>query len=319
MKKQLFVTSLVSLMGLVAQANPVFNPQSIIVNPIPTSLQVQTWVNKDPSGYSNSTYYIGENITLYVRVNQDAYVYLFDINANGRIDLVQPNAYSGASFMQAGETRAFPAQGARYQFTVDGPVGTDQVLAVASRQQLSLSQMADIRSGQMRVQGAGNLARALSIVVTPLPDQDWVSDTVSYRVAAQYGNYPQPQPVYPAPQPVYQAPQPPVVIVVNPIPGWAVVGEDRNGSDYSVIYQAGPVQDVYGYYDRDLIAKGWVRVNYNVRGNRNRPEYWAEYRRGGERAQLRIRLEKGQVRVNLGWNQPHSDNQNYDNNQHGEH
>ncbi|MER3482154.1 MAG: hypothetical protein C4332_02280, partial [Meiothermus sp.] len=126
--KKLLTLGFVGLMGLVAHANPVFNPQSIIVNPIPTDLEVQTWVNKDPSGYGNSTYYIGENINIYTRVNQDAYVYLFNINADGKIDLIQPNAYSGDSFMRAGETRMFPAQGARYQFTVDGPVGTDKVL-----------------------------------------------------------------------------------------------------------------------------------------------------------------------------------------------
>lgn len=317
--KKLLATGFVGLMGLVAHANPVFNPQSIIVNPIPTDLQVSTWVNKDPSGYSDSTYYIGENINIYARVNQDAYVYLFNINADGKIDLVQPNAYSGESFMRAGETRMFPAESARYQFTIDGPVGTDKVLAVASRTQLSLGQIADIRSGQVRVQGQSNLARALSIVVSPLPDRDWVSDTVSYRVAGNYyGNNPQPQPVYPAPQPVYTppAPQPPVVIVINPIPGWSVVWEDRNPSDYAVVYQGGPVQDAYGYYNRDLTSKGWTQVSYRTKGNRNKPEYWAEYRRGGERAQLRIRLERGQVRVSLGWNGDgrYRDNNNQDNN-----
>jgi hypothetical protein len=301
--KRLLTTSFVGLVGLLAQANPVFNPQSIIVNPVPTDLSVQTWVDKDPNGYSNSTYAIGEDIHIYTRVNQDAYVYLFNINADGKIDLIQPNAYSGESFMRAGETRVFPAQGARYQFTIDGPVGTDQVLAVASRSPLSLSQIADIRSGQMRVSGAGNLARALSIVVTPLPDKDWVSDTVSYRVVGQYGGLPKLQPVYPAPQPVYTppAPQQPIVIVINPIPGWSVVWEDRGDNDYTVAYRGGDLQNVYGYYNRNLTGKGWRQISYQQRGGRNKPEYRVEYRRGGERAHLRIRLERGQVRVDLSW------------------
>lgn len=295
--KRLLTTGLVG-MGLLAQATPVFNPQSIIVNPVPTDLSVQTWVDKDPNGYSNATYAIGENIRIYVRVNQDAYVYLFNINAGGQIDLIQPNPYSNQSFMRAGETRAFPAQGARYQFTIDGPVGTDQVLAVASRSPLSLAQIADIRSGQMRLSGAGNLARALSIVVTPLPDRDWVSDTVSYRVVGPYGNLPNPQPAYPTPQPVYA---PPVVVVINPIPGWPVVWENRGDRSYSVAYRSRALQEVYSYYNRDLSAKGWQQVRYQTRGDRGKPEYWAEYRRGGEQVRLQIRLERGQVRLDLFW------------------
>ncbi|MER3484428.1 MAG: hypothetical protein C4332_16075, partial [Meiothermus sp.] len=72
-------------------------------------------------------------------------------------------------------------------------------------------------------------------------------------------------------------------------------------------------EDAYGYYNRDLIAKGWTQVNYRTKGNRNKPEYWAEYRRGGERAQLRIKLERGQVRVSLNWNGD-DDRHHYDDN-----
>jgi len=287
--KRLMAASTLSL----AFAAPQLTPQSIIVNPVPTDLEVRTWVDKDPSGYGNSVYYIGEKIRIFASVNQDAYVYLFNINADGKIDLVQPNAFSSDSFMRAGETRVFPAAGARYQFSIDGPVGTDKVLAVASRQPLSLSQIADIRSGQMRVQGASNLARALSIVVTPLPQQDWVSNSVSYRVDG-YAVQPQPPVV------VYPGPQPQPYFNIAPLPGWSVVWEDRQDNQYSVTYRGWDVEKVFSYYHRDLTARGWTRREFKGRG-KDKSRYWAEYRRGGERAQLSVIPRGGQVEVVIEW------------------
>lgn len=192
--KGIFATVLVALSGMLALAQPRITPQGIIVNPAPTDLQVKTWVDKDPGKTGNSSYRIGENITIYVQVNQDAYVYLFNINADGKIDLILPNNLSRDNFLRAGETRAFPPQGANYRFTISGPEGQDQVLAIASKQPLSLADIADVERGQMRVQGAENLARALSIVVTPIPQQSWVSDVATYRVGRLQTPPPPPPP-----------------------------------------------------------------------------------------------------------------------------
>lgn len=195
--KQIFSTTALGLLlsGL-ALAAPELSPQGIIVNPVPTDLQVRTWVNKDPGKTGNPVYQIGERIQVSVQVNQDAYVYLFSVKSTGEIGLILPNAFDQNNFLRAGETRTFPpATGARYTLDVGGPEGQDRVLAVASRQALSLSQIANIQTGQVNVQGADNLARALSIVVTPLPQQDWVSNVAFFIVGrAAVTPSPQPQP-----------------------------------------------------------------------------------------------------------------------------
>lgn len=80
--------------------------------------------------------------------------------------------------------RTFPGIGAPYTFTVEGPAGQDRVLAVASRRPLDVSEIVDIQTGRARIQGEGNLARALSIVVTPIPTNDWVTDE-AYYIAGQ--------------------------------------------------------------------------------------------------------------------------------------
>ena len=173
---------LLAVLGLGAALAQEINPQGIIVNPVPTDLEVQVWVDKDPAKRGNAVYRIGESIYIYVRVNQDAYVYLFNINADGRIDPILPNPYERDNFLRAGETRRFPPEGARYRYTITGPEGEDRILAVASRRPLSVAEILDVERGEVRVQGWEGLARALSIVVKPVPARDWVTDVARYYV-----------------------------------------------------------------------------------------------------------------------------------------
>ncbi|ADH64857.1 hypothetical protein Mesil_3019 [Allomeiothermus silvanus DSM 9946] len=300
----------VLLLGLVAYAQPRISPQGIIVNPMPTDLQVNTWVDKDPSGSGSPTYTIGEYIILYVQVNQDAYVYLFNINADGKIDLILPNPYDRDNFLRSGQAKAFPPRGARYTLTVSGPEGLDRVLAVASKRPLSLAEIADVQSGDVRVQGAENLARALSIVVTPLPSREWVSDVAYFRVgrgvvqppAPQPTPAPQPQPTpQPQPSPRPAPPAPPAIPAPaslwypSPMPGAAIVSQEIAPNEIYIAYQGRSYYEVYLYYERELLARGWVRTRLDNRGGRVK----AEYRQGSQKASLKVEYKKGVVEIKL--------------------
>ncbi|GBF05276.1 S-layer protein [Deinococcus aerius] len=188
-KGRLTVTALLglSVAAMTASAGPAkITAQSIIVNPVETKLGVQVWVNRDPSGRGNPVYRKGENISVGLKTNQDAYVYLFNVNANGEIDLFFPNNYEESNFVQAGVTRVFPARGAKYTLTVGGPNGQDKLLALASTRELNIDDIAEFAGNQgfadVKVQGQENLARALSIVVNPLPADGWVTDVATFRV-----------------------------------------------------------------------------------------------------------------------------------------
>ncbi len=185
---------LLAILGLGAALAQQISPQGILVNPVPTDLQVRVWVDKDPGKRGTGVYQIGEPIFIYVNVNQDAYVYLFNINADGRIDPILPNAFERDNFLRAGETRRFPPEGARYRYTVTGPEGEDRILAVASKRPLSLGEILDVEANRLRVQGAEGLARALSIVVEPLPPKDWVTDVARYYVGRVTAPPPPPSP-----------------------------------------------------------------------------------------------------------------------------
>ncbi|MFK7601088.1 DUF4384 domain-containing protein [Deinococcus sp. SM5_A1] len=190
-----------ALLGLAAPAlaAPKISAQSIIVNPSQPELNVQVWTNRDASGTGNPVYQIGERISVGVKTNADAYIYLFNVNADGNIDLFFPNRYEASNYVQAG-TRVFPRNGANYGLSVGGPNGQDKLLAVASTTELSLDDIATFEGQQnfatVSVQGQDGLAQALSIVVNPLPDNAWVTDTAFFRV----GNVAQPPQPTPAAQ-----------------------------------------------------------------------------------------------------------------------
>lgn len=166
--------------AVMAQAT--ISPQGIIVNPTPGDLAVTVWVDKDPGRSGNAVYQIGEPIHISVKVNRDAYVYLFNVNADGSIDLILPNAYDRNNYLRAGEERTYPPSGARYEFTITGPEGENYVLALASLRPLSLGEIADVKSGRMNLRGLRNLSQTLSIVVRPVPNREWATDAIRYYV-----------------------------------------------------------------------------------------------------------------------------------------
>jgi Domain of unknown function (DUF4384) len=134
-----------SSLASIASAQPQISPQSIIVNPVDNTLSVRVTTDR---GGSNPVYNIGDPIRVSVNVNQDAYVYLFSVHSDGKVDLILPNKLSGGNaYLRANETRTFPPSGAAYQLNVDGPSGQDKVLAVASKRQLNLNEI----SGQQPV------------------------------------------------------------------------------------------------------------------------------------------------------------------------
>lgn len=193
--KKLALLTAVSAAALSTVSNPAFatprlSAQSIIVNPVQTTLTARVWVDRDTSGTRVPNYNVGDRITLYTTVNENAYVYLFNVNPDGTTDQILPNRISASNYVRAGTTRAFPATGDQFTFDVTGPNGQNRVLVIASRRALNLSELSSYQKGQsfatVTPKTPERLAQALSIVVNPIaqpvPQQDWVSDTAYYNV-----------------------------------------------------------------------------------------------------------------------------------------
>lgn len=198
MKKiSLILLVLVAALAL-AQDQITLSPQSIIIEPIPNpvpaptptpipvpSLDVDVWLNKRLHN-GTPTYYIGERLEIGVRTNQDAYVYLFNLHSDGTVVRIFPNRFENHNYLRANQTKYLPAKNSRYRFTVDGPVGFDKVVAVASKTRLNTSALANFRSERdFFAQGShshNSFARSLSIIVTPIENSSWVTDVTNFYI-----------------------------------------------------------------------------------------------------------------------------------------
>ncbi len=191
MKKILSLFGLFVLLCSVAlaQESVVISPQSIVVNPKP-SFSVEVFTDRDTSGEGIPTYQIGEQITIGVRVSSAAYIYLFNIKSNGEIQQILPNRYDQQgqnNFLEVGQTRYFPRPDAPYTFDIAGPRGLDKVIAVASKDPLDTSQLANFsQDPNFASSNAGeqSFAQSLSIVVRPKPQNSWVTDTALLYVGS---------------------------------------------------------------------------------------------------------------------------------------
>ena len=187
--KTLLFGTLLALVTAQAQDSVVISPQSIVVNPKP-AFGVEVSVDKDASGDSAPSYNVGETVTISVKVTETAYVYLFNVRSSGEIQQILPNRYDDAgknNRVQAGQTKVFPAPNAPYTFSVEGPRGLDKVIAVASKEPLDTSTLADFGQDPNFAssnQSEQSFAQSLSIVVTPKPQNSWVTDTALLYVGS---------------------------------------------------------------------------------------------------------------------------------------
>lgn len=86
---------------------------------------------------------------------------------------ILPNQYEPRNYLRGGSTYSFPSSTSRYQYVVEGPTGTDQVIAVASIEPLPSSRLNEIQR---------DASRNRSVTIKPIQDETWVMDSASYRV-----------------------------------------------------------------------------------------------------------------------------------------
>lgn len=158
-----------------------FEPRAIVVNPAP-SFGVS--VSLDKPGNVPS-YAVGERISISVRSDRDAYVYLYSLQPDGSVTQILPNRFDDENYLRGGETRTYPPRDAGYVFNVEAPTGLSRVVAVASLRPLDTRQLARFESGAAFATsdlGQAGFQSAFRIVVEPIPNSSWVTSTAYYDV-----------------------------------------------------------------------------------------------------------------------------------------
>ena len=241
-----------SLLLGTASAAPKISAQSIIVNPVASSLKLRVWTDRDPSGQNVPVYANGDNIQVFVTPSADAYVYLFNVQTDGQITQILPNRFNGAELVKANTVKAFPGPGDKFTYNIAGPSGVNKVLALASSVALNLSQLSSFRTAQdtfatVSVSGQDRLAQALSIVVNPVKDDAWVTDTVQYAVAVRAVAQPVPAPA------------------ASPVP--APIWTSRNDWTSTFTSRQDTLNGVYTRYLRELQGQGYRLISSRQNGN----------------------------------------------------
>ncbi len=167
---------LVLIVGMgISYAAP--NAKVIIVNPRP-GFKVSVSVPKQ-------TYYIGENIKIYIRPTANCYVAVYDIDTRGVVRLIFPNKYSPSNYLPANVTRVLPDK-PTYSLKVGGPAGTEQILVIASKTPTIIPPALFEKAKRSLFPTVGGNPPALKTfigkVVSVIPNNLWTVGSVTFYV-----------------------------------------------------------------------------------------------------------------------------------------
>ncbi len=112
-------------------ANARDRDSKIRIRPVPDPynrpVRVEVWTDRR----EGSTYCAGDSIRIFFRTNIDAYVTIYDLNTQGRVNVLFPNRYHRDNFVRGGRTYSLPS-GYGYRLMVEGPRGWEYLRAVAT-------------------------------------------------------------------------------------------------------------------------------------------------------------------------------------------
>ena len=186
MKRRLLVLLILGLFiipTLIQGAEPEL--KTIIIEPPPgAEFKVDVWTDKG----DNAKYNVGEKLIIYFKVTQDAYVYIWDINANGEVRLIFPNKYNQDNFVRANIVYSIPSSRDTYSLKIAPPAGREVIHILASKTPISTLEeykgMMDRDPFPLIPQApeifTDKVKRTIEIVPTPT---QWTTDNAIFYVA----------------------------------------------------------------------------------------------------------------------------------------
>jgi len=200
MKTRLSALLPLFLIGVLGLATPVgaqstLSPLGIVPTPTPQPLAIDVWTDK-------TAYVVGETMRVYFNVNQPAYIYLYDIQPDGVVRLVFPNAYSQSNLVSAG-THILPDHPS-YQYTVTYPTGVEKIQIFASLTPLALAPSAYGDPFPMVAPGEIQ-GHIMGISPEPTCQPTWATAWASFTITEPTASCPPPT-CYTPPPPSYTSP-----------------------------------------------------------------------------------------------------------------
>lgn len=85
----------------------------------------------------------GDEIQFLLSLGEDAYIYMYYIDATGKITQILPNPNQHSHLYSAGYFMTIPEYENLYRFTISEPFGEESIWVIASDQSISLQQPVD--------------------------------------------------------------------------------------------------------------------------------------------------------------------------------
>ncbi|MCD5417146.1 DUF4384 domain-containing protein, partial [Candidatus Bipolaricaulota bacterium] len=166
-------------------AKPGAGPVGIIVRPPDeTGLSIRVWEDR-------GVYTINETIQIHFEVNQDAFVYIYNIDATGTVRLIFPNPFAPDNFVRAGK-HTIPD--GTYKLEIVPPPGTNYIQAIASPVPLDIVPKLTIEipfpilGTDPAAFKAKLLVRLQGIAPTPVWAEDWLSFQIVVSAPPAHGS-----------------------------------------------------------------------------------------------------------------------------------
>ena len=80
----------------------------------------------------------GDEIQFLLSLGQDAYIYMYYIDADNKISQILPNENQQSNFYTAGYFLTIPEYENHYRFTISGPFGHESIWVLASDQSITI-------------------------------------------------------------------------------------------------------------------------------------------------------------------------------------
>ncbi|HVX62933.1 MAG TPA: DUF4384 domain-containing protein [Pirellulales bacterium] len=186
----LFVSALTVAPALAQQPQP---PET---GPPATPEQIQQqqpafFVHAEVDG-SSGEFYEGEQITLNVVSEQDAYLYVLYKQADGQVYAVFPNSGQTDNRVQARQRIQIPAAGDVFRWTVGAPFGKELMKVIASKQRIAELERPEARRQRFSAVSGEALAGVVERVRQALPAESW--SEVSLEIVTRGGPNPNARP-----------------------------------------------------------------------------------------------------------------------------
>lgn len=156
------------------------DPALFLSNP-KSKLKVDVWVNKK----GEASYKQEESMTVSFRADADCYVTVFNMDSEGKINLLFPNSYTVDNKVQKGKVYTIPQKGADYEFAVSGMSGEEQIVAIATKEPLEL--VKDMESlvkkefmPEVSKTSSDFVSRSVKIKLKGSPEENWNAARVKF-------------------------------------------------------------------------------------------------------------------------------------------